>query len=184
MEIKYREIGVCGLSCRLCPVYHTEGKSKCGGCKSDYRMAVGCSFITCARKKRGFEFCWECKENKTCERWKNHREFGKQHDTFKCYQKLEDNISIIQKRGVDEFEKSQKMREKLLKEMLKDFNEGRSKRYYCIAATILEIDELKEVLGEAKEQSNGFGIREKSKILHSLLDSVADKKNYFLKLRK
>ena len=76
------------------------------------------------------------------------------------------------------------MREKLLKEMLKDFNEGRSKRYYCIAATILEIDELKEVLGEAKEQSNGFGIREKSKILHSLLDSVADKKNYFLKLRK
>jgi len=28
MIIKYPEIGICGLSCRLCPRYHTESKSK------------------------------------------------------------------------------------------------------------------------------------------------------------
>lgn len=184
MEIKYPEIGICGLSCRLCPWHYIEGKSRCGGCKSEFRMAVGCPFITCAVKKKGIEFCWDCEENKTCEKWKKHREFGKQHDTFKCYQKLEDNISFIQKSGVDQFEKLQKIREKLLKEMLQDFNEGRSKRYYCIAATVLEIDELEKVLSEAKEESKGLGIKEKSKVLHSLLDTVAKRKNYFLKLRK
>jgi len=153
MKIEYPEIGICGLSCRLCPMYHIEGKSKCGGCKSNFRMAGGCPFITCAVKKKEVEFCWDCEEAKTCERWSRHREAGKQHDSFKCYQKLEENICFIQKNGVKEFEKLQKIRETLLKEMLDNFDEGRSKRYYCIAATILEIDELREALSEAKKQS-------------------------------
>lgn len=108
MKIRYPEIGVCGLSCRLCPMYHIEGESRCGGCKTEARMAVGCPFITCAVKKKGIEFCWDCRENTACEKWKNHRESGKRHDSFKCYQKLEDDISFIQKNGVDMFEKSQK----------------------------------------------------------------------------
>jgi len=147
-------------------------------------MAVGCPFITCAIKKKGVEFCWQCGENETCERWRRHREFGKQHDTFKCYQKLEDDISFIQKSGVDEFEKVQKIREKLLKEMLLHFNEGRSKNYYCVAATILEVNELREALTKAREDSKGLETRGRSKVLHSIIDEIAERKNYFLKLRK
>jgi len=184
MKIEYPGIGICGLSCRLCPTYHIDGKSRCFGCKSEFRMAVGCPFITCAVKKKEIEFCWDCEENETCEKWRHHREFSKKYDTFKCYQKLEDNISFIQKNGVDEFEKLQKTREKLLKEMLRDFNEGRSKRYYCIATTVLEIDELKEALDQAKKQAKSLGIKERSKVLHSLIDETAKRKNYLLKLRK
>ena len=182
--MEYPEVGVCGLSCRLCPTFHIEGKSRCGGCKSESRMAVGCPFITCAVKRKGSEFCWDCIESENCDRWRGHREFGKRHDTFKCYQKLENNIHFIEKNGVDEFEKQQKIREELLKEMLQRFNEGRSKRYYCIAATVLEIEELTAALSEARKRSKGLGIREKSRILHSVLDAVAERKNYFLKLRK
>ncbi|UCC59139.1 MAG: DUF3795 domain-containing protein [Candidatus Bathyarchaeum sp.] len=184
MRILYPEIGICGLSCRLCPMYHIEGKSKCGGCKSEFRMAAGCPFITCAIKRKEIEFCWDCTEHKICGKWRKHREAGKEHDSFKCYQKLEDNISFIQENGISEFERLQKMREKLLKEMLQDFNEGRSKRHYCIAATVFEIDELRKLLNGGIEQSKGLGIKEKSKVLHSLLDSAAKKKNYLLKLRK
>ena len=184
MRMQYPEIGVCGLSCRLCPTYHIEGESRCGGCKSEGRMAVGCPFITCAVKRKGIEFCWDCTESEACDKWRGHREYGKKRDTFKCYQKLEDNIYFIAKNGVAEFEKQQKIREELLNEMLRGFNEGRSKRYYSIAATVLEIEELKAALSEARERSKGLGIREKSKILHSVLDAVAAKKNYFLKLRK
>lgn len=42
MEIEYPEIGICGLSCVLCPNYNTNTKSRCLGCKSEDRMAVGC----------------------------------------------------------------------------------------------------------------------------------------------
>ncbi|WP_243668727.1 hypothetical protein [Methanoculleus chikugoensis] len=43
----------------------------------------------------------------------------------------------------------------MLREMLNDFNEGRSKSYYCIAATVLELDELEEALSRAREESGG-----------------------------
>jgi len=184
MKIKYPDIGICGLSCRLCPMYNTEAASKCLGCKSTTRMAVGCPFITCAVKKKGIEFCWDCEENKTCEKWKKHREAGKKSDSFKCYQKLEEDIRFIQKNGIREFEKTQKNREDLLKVMLKDYNEGRSKSYYCIAATVLDIEELKEVITIAKNRTTGLNIKEKSKVLHSILDDLAGKKRYWLKLRK
>ena len=141
VKIGYPTIGICGLSCKLCPMYHTKTESRCLGCKSEGRMRVGCPFITCAVKKKDIEFCWECKESKSCDKWKKHKEFGKNYDTFKCYQKLEDNIELIQRNGLTEFEKQQMIREQLLNEMLAEFNEGRSKSYYCIAATVLEIDE-------------------------------------------
>ncbi|HLE74722.1 MAG TPA: hypothetical protein VI864_01575 [Candidatus Bathyarchaeia archaeon] len=112
------------------------------------------------------------------------KEFGKQHDTFTCYQKLEDNIFFIQNKGIDEFEKEQKMKEELLKKMLLEFNEGRSKTYYCIAVTVLGIEELKEALNEAKKKTQGLEIKEKSRILHSMLDELAEKKHNCLKLRK
>jgi hypothetical protein len=147
-------------------------------------MAVGCPFITCAVKKKGIEFCWECDESTTCEKWKNHREAGKLHDSFKCYQTLDDDISFIARNGLDAFEKIQKQREHLLKEMLQDFNEGRSKSYYCIAATVLEPEELNEALIQAKKESGGMDRKGKSRILHSILDNLAVKKKYSLKLRK
>lgn len=165
-------------------MYHTEGKSRCGGCKSEFRMAAGCPFITCAVKMKGVEFCWDCSEHQVCEKWGKHRELGKSYDSFKCYQKLEDDIAFILANGVDEFEKQQKIRENLLKMLLKNFNEGRSKRYYCIVATVFEVNELQKLLDEGSERSKGLEIKEKSKVLHSLLDSAAEKKGYLLKLRK
>ena len=184
MQIKYPEIGICGLSCRLCPMYNTQAESRCFGCKSKNRMTVGCPFMTCAIKKKELEFCWECKESKTCEKWKEHREAGKRFDSFKCYQKLEEDISFILKSGISEFKKIQKKREHLLKEMLREFNEGRSKSYYCIAVTVFEIEELEVALTQAKKEVCGLDVKAKSKVLHSILDEMAEKNGYCLKLRK
>jgi hypothetical protein len=46
VNIKYPEVGVCGLSRRLYPTYHSRSDSRCAGCKSEARMKVGCPFIT------------------------------------------------------------------------------------------------------------------------------------------
>jgi len=184
MEINYPAVGVCGLSCRLCPLFNTESASRCQGCKSIERMLVGCPFITCAVKRKGIEFCWECNESKTCKKWKKHRDTGKKIDSFKRYKTLEEDILFIQKNGIDKFEKTQKKKEHLLKEMLKDFNEGRSKSYYCIAVTVMTIDELTEALTWVKKESDGLDIKEKSKLLHSWLDDIGNKKGYCLRLRK
>lgn len=180
----YPEIGICGLSCRLCPRYHTETLSRCGGCKTASRIVVGCPFITCALKKKKIEFCLECDESTTCERWKKHRELGKEYDSFKSYQTLEDDITFMINNGVKEFEEQQKAKEKLLKEILDEFNEGRSKSYFCVAVTILDARAIQDALNKARKLSIGLNVKEKSKILHSLLDEIAAKKGVNIGLRK
>ncbi|MGE5637825.1 MAG: DUF3795 domain-containing protein [Chloroflexota bacterium] len=183
-KINHIEIGICGLSCRLCPAYYRETRSKCGGCKSQYRMGAPCPFHNCALKKKNVEFCGFCSENISCNRWRKHREMGKQHDSIVSYQKLETNIDFIRKRGLEEFEKQQKAREKIVQSMLSEFNEGRSKTFYCIAATMLEIDELEKALDEAREKSINLNLKTKAKIMHSILNTIAEDKNYVLRLRK
>jgi len=112
------------------------------GCKSEGRMAVGCPFITCAVKKKRNESAGNAMKTESVKN-ENHRESGKKADSFKCYQKLEDDIVFILKNGAEEFEKTQKRR-KAAQRDAKNFNEGRSKSYYCIAATVLEIEELSD----------------------------------------
>jgi hypothetical protein len=184
MEIRHPEVGICGLSCRLCPHHHTDAESRCGGCKSESRMAVGCPFITCAVKRRGIEFCWECDENDSCERWAGHREFGRTRDTFVCYASLDENIAAIGRAGLDAFVEEQSEREQLLIEMIAEFNEGRSKTYYSIAATLLPPSELLSALESARGSCDGMDVREKAKVLHALLDAVADARGLKLALRK
>ena len=183
MKSKYPEIGVCGLSCRLCPGYVMKTKSRCRGCKTDWRLGGPCSILHCAVKSN-IEFCGDCAESGTCKKWTKHREIGKKYDSFKCYQKLEDDIAFIEKHSLTGFRKSQKVREKLLRKLLDGFNEGRSKSYFCLAATVLDADELEEAVEEAKRNSSGLNIKEKAKLAHSILDRIAEKKGYYLKLRK
>ncbi len=184
MKVSNVEVGVCGLSCRLCPAFHRETPSKCGGCKSEYRLGAPCPFHNCALKKKGVEFCGFCTENIVCDRWKKFRAMGKQHDSIVCYQRLEDNIAFIQKNGIKEFERQQMAREELLRSILSEFNDGRSKTLYCIAATLLEIGELEQALKEARSKSAGLDAKEKANLMHSVLSRIAENKSYLLKLRK
>jgi len=183
MKPSYVEVGACGLSCRLCPAYNRETSSRCEGCKSPGRMGAACSILRCAFK-RGVEFCGFCNENTSCEKWRRHREASKTGDSFVSYQALEQNIATIQKAGIAEFEKQQKTREQLLQAMLTEFNDGRSKSFFCIAAAVMKPEELEAALNEARAKSAALDAKGKSEMLHYLLNCVADKKNYLLKLRK
>jgi hypothetical protein len=58
------------------------------------------------------------------------------------------------------------------------------KAFTCVAATVMDIEELEEAVLKAKKESEGLEIKEKAKILHLLLDKIARQKNYTLKLRK
>jgi hypothetical protein len=146
--------------------------------------SAGWPFITCALRKKGIEFCWDCEESEPCEKWAKHRESAKKSDSFTCYQTLEDDIACIRKYGADEFEKLQKKREQLLNVMLREYNNGRLKSSYCLAATVMETGELEEALSEAKKNSPGLDCKGKSGVLHAILDKTARQRNYLLKLRK
>ena len=99
------------------------------------------------------------------------------------------NLKFIKKHGIEEFLSEQKKRQKLLERMLEQFNEGRSRTRYCVAATLLPIKALKKSLDLAKKKVKEKGVkdadlRSKAKILKEILNDIAAKERVDLKLRK
>ena len=67
--------------------------------------------------------------------------------------------------------------------MLKYFDDGRSKSFYCIAATLLSIKSLEKALEQAKKAKTE-DIKIRAKRLREILDKFALEEKVELKLRK
>ncbi len=98
-------------------------------------------------------------------------------------------MDFIRMYGLEKFINQQRRRIELLKKMLKNFDDGRSRSFYCIATTLLPITDLEIVLGKTeqimkKEKSNLDDTRIKSKILKECLNESAAKNEIELRLRK
>ncbi len=71
--MEFRLDGYCGLYCGACPnMLGTQAGTQadpCYGCKSEHPAGhcANCGIKTCARDK-GYEFCDECAELRTCEK--------------------------------------------------------------------------------------------------------------------
>jgi len=182
----YPTIACCGLDCGLCPRYYTVGASKCPGCCGPdfFNKHPSCSYITCCVKKKNLEVCAQCDEF-PCSKF----EGGGEYDSFLTYKKVHHNLNFIRKHGIEKFIEQQRKRMRLLERMLKDFNDGRSKSFYCIAATLLPITDLETSLNETEQRIRADKIRlddfkTKSKILKGFLNNFAAKEGIELKLRK
>ncbi|MCK4395316.1 DUF3795 domain-containing protein [candidate division WOR-3 bacterium] len=182
----YPTIGCCGLDCGLCPRYYTKGSSRCPGCCGPdfWQKHPGCSIITCCVKKKKIEVCGVCSEF-PCSKFKD---TGK-YDSFLTYKKVMPNLSFIKEHSVEKFIEQQKQRMELLETMLKYFNDGRSKSFYCIAATLLSIKDMETALAKTRQKIKQDkieldDIKTRSKILKGFLNEFANKQGIELKLRK
>lgn len=180
----YPGVGACGLDCILCPRYYTEGKSKCKGCGSEYSYAaIGCKIFRCCVKERSLETCAECSDF-PCSRLDGIDE----GDSFVTHRKIMPNLKFIKEHGIKEFLNEQEKRQKLLKQMLGQFNEGRSRSLYCVAAGSLSVEAVKKSLDLANNKVKEKGIKDnylknKAKVLREILSEIALKECVDLKLR-
>lgn len=185
-EKKNPTIACCGLDCGLCPVYYTKGPSRCPGCcgPNFYNKHPSCSIITCCVKTHSFETCAECTEFpcSKIDKWDK-------YDSFISHQVSLLNLRLIKEVGIENFKTQQNKRMEILENMLENFNEGRSKSFFCIATALLPIEGLEESLIKSKEQIKEEGIdrkdfKSKSKILKTFLNQYADTREIQLKLRR
>lgn len=181
LEKKYPTIGVCGLDCGLCPRYYTEGPSRCPGCAGPdfFDKHPSCSFITCGVKKRNLEACGQCPDF-PCSKFKSEEEYQrvKESSSYPPSRKIMPNLNAIKEHGIEEFVKQQRRRMKLLAKMIDNFNDGRSRSYYCRAAALLDPLALESALAEAARQIKADHVKPddtktKAKILRALLDNLA-----------
>ena len=183
---KYPTVACCGLDCGLCPMYYTKGPSRCPGCCGpDFiNKHPSCLIITCCVKKRNFETCAECSEYPCSKinKWDK-------YDSFISHKVSLSNLEIIKEEGIEQFLTQQKRRIELLELILEEFNEGRSKSFFCIATALLPIDDLEKCLGQSKrqikeEEIDAKDLKAKSKILRDNFTKLANSKSIKLKLKR
>jgi hypothetical protein len=183
---EYPTIACCGLDCGLCPVYYTKGPSRCPGCFGPdfHNKRPSCSIITCCIKNHNFETCAECNEFPCSKinKWDK-------CDSFISHRVSLSNLRLIKKEGLNKFFTQQKKRIELLENMLENFNEGRSKSFFCLATALLTIEDVERALEESNRQIldkkiDLKDIKSKSKILRDNLNKIAKSKSIDLKLKR
>ena len=184
---EYPIVGACGLNCGLCPRHHTQGESRCPGCCGPdfWQKHPGCGFITCCVKKNGLETCAQCIDWKGCPRVSRLLDSAKHQDSFLSHRPLAANFAFIQKYGVVEFARLEREKERFLKKLIDNYDEGRSKSFYCISCQLIPLEKLKEALAEAEIKiTKDTDIKEKAKLTRAAISNMADSLQTDLKLRK
>jgi hypothetical protein len=184
----YPTIGVCGLDCGLCPRYYTEGASRCPGCGGPnfLKKHPSCSFITCCVKKNNFEVCAFCSAF-PCSKFKTDKEIQQFEgsSSYPPYKKIMLNLNYIKDYGIEKFIDKQKKRIRLLEKLLQNYDDGRSKSFFCKAAALLDITSLEDSLHKALQKIESYkisstDIKLKAKIIKDILNESALKEKIVL----
>ena len=175
---KYYTLGCCGIDCGLCPRFYTKGDSRCPGCNGPNFSDVhpSCSTLNCCFKKNKLEVCSLC-NNFPCEKYADNKKIEK--DSFVTHKRKFQNFEYIKNNGIDKFIKEQKVRIKLVNLLLENYDDNRSKGYYCLACTLLSIESIEKILKYIKsnKDQNVNALKEK-------INEYAKEENVVLKLIK
>ena len=128
------------------------GTSRCPGCCGPefFSKHPSCSFITCCVKRRGLEICAECSDF-PCSKFKSEEEYQqlKESSSYPSYKRIVPNLNSMKEHGIEEFARQQRKRIELLERMLADFDDGRSKSFYCRSAGLLDLATLENAVDRA-----------------------------------
>jgi hypothetical protein len=99
------------------------------------------------------------------------------------------NLNFIKEYGIKKFIEQQKKRIRLLGKMLENFDDGRSRSFYCKAADLLNLINLEGSLDKATQRIKTDNIKLgdikiKAKILKSILNEIALKEGVELVKKK
>jgi len=157
------------------------GPSRCPGCCGPefFSKHPSCSFITCCVKKKNLEVCAECSDF-PCSKLKSDEEYQqvKESSSYPSHKKVMPNLNFIKEHGIENFAVQQKKRIKLLETMIANFNDGRSRSFYCKSAALLDLATLENSLDKAIQKIKTDNIKPndtktKAKILKGILGGVA-----------
>ena len=97
--------------------------------------------------------------------------------SYPSYKKVMLNLNLIKEHGIEKFIGQQKKRIELLEKMLANFNDGRSRSFYCKSAALLDLATLENVMDKAIQKIKTDNIKPndtktRAKILKDILSEV------------
>lgn len=117
---KNQMLSLCGLNCRLCPMF--IGKY-CGGCGNGNQS---CKIARCSLEHGRPEYCYEC-EGYPCEKYEHVDEF----DSFITHRRQKGDLEKAQRIGIAAYNAEQSEKAQILQNLLDNFNDGRRKNFFA-----------------------------------------------------
>lgn len=170
-------ISLCGLNCGLCPMHLNKYCPGCGGGEGNQ----SCKIAKCSLEHNGVEYCFQYSKY-PCEKYSHIDDF----DSFITHRNRRADLKKAKEIGIEDYNAEQLEKIKILDILLSGFNDGRKKTLFCTAVTLLDLQELREVLRHIENRSDleTLTLKEKSAFAAELLKAAAAKNNIELKLRK
>ena len=145
----------------------------------------GCGFITCCVKKKGLETCAQCVDSDGCERVAKLLSSARCQDSFLSHRPIEANFSFIREHGIEEFAHLEMEKQEFLRHLLANYDEGRSKSFYCASCQLVPLDRLRRAFKDAEaELTWDTDVKEKAKALRAAISRTAESLGIELRLRK
>jgi hypothetical protein len=178
---EYPLFSLCGLNCGLCPRYHSAGTSACPGCGGEgfYEKHPSCAVITCAKKHGNAAYCFQC-ESYPCGRF----ESPKDQDSFITYRHVLSDLKKAKEGGMDRYKLELDAKTEILEILLDRFNDGRKKSFYCLAANLLELEDLEDIREKADGLDETIPQKERVGQAEAWIHERAKVRGIDLKLRK
>ncbi len=173
---------LCGLNCCLCPRFNTDGSSKCPGCggKDFSAQHPTCAVITCNKKNDNVEYCFECSQY-SCKKYKEESKT----DSFISYKNVKNNF-IEAKNDIKKYINDLEKKHEYLADLIENYNDGRTKGFYCLAIDLFPVSELADIMKKIKmaDKEKSSDIKEKVKKIKELFNARAGELKIEITLRK
>lgn len=171
-----RLLSLCGLNCGLCTMRLGGYCPGCGGGEGNQ----DCAIARCGLDHGGIAYCFQCGEY-PCVRCE--KEDG--YDSFITHQNRLRNLERARRAGVEAYWAEQRERCEILRLLLENYNDGRRKTLFALAANLLELEDLRKIAEQlALEGASGLPARERALRAASLCKEAADQREVVLRLRK
>ncbi len=127
----------------------------------------------CSIQHGKIEYCNQCQEF-PCDKYGRADEY----DIFITHRNWKQDFEKMKVMGVEAYNYGQMQKLEILKLLLEGYNDGRRKSFFCLAVNLLDLEDLKTVVGHLVEekQLESFTLKEKSAFAVKQLQSIAEQR--------
>ena len=93
------------------------------------------------------------------------------------------NLDFIKQTGISQFIDQQKIRTEILADFITNYDDGRSKSFFCLSCALLPLENLNDIQRIANDFNDSSNLKDKNKRLKEILLETADGLKIDLKLR-
>lgn len=170
-------LSLCGLNCGLCPMMINKYCPGCGGGEGNQ----SCKIARCGMEHGTTDYCFQCAYY-PCEKYNHIDDF----DSFITHYNQKANLEKASHIGINNYNKEQKEKIRILNFLLSNYNDGRKKTFFLVAVNLMDLNDLRELLAQIEHcpELVGLTLKDQSSFVAQRIKKIADNRGIKLSLRK